>query len=378
MDGKCTKRMLTLATGLGFLIADLRPMTEEHQYQLALRLLEAEHNQPLVWLRKLAPSGEAFQLEAQQLPGRWAKTVHTKLHEVGRMVALHAAHGIRCIALGEEDYPERLAQANDPPPLLFVRGSLGSNDRVLAVVGTRSPTPDGLLHTDFWVNALGAARPTIVSGLALGIDAAAHGEALRSGLSTWAVLAHGLDAAQPRANARLAERILQSGGAWISEWPYGIPARAAHFPRRNRIIAGLSDAVLVVEASIKSGASITAKLAHGYDRTVFAIPGRIHDVHSQGCLSLIADQIAHMALHPEQVLSNLNWSARRQQGPQADLSKPLASVLEALRGPSRVEDLQKATGLPTEAVLSALAELIWTGRAYARSGTYHRRPLQGA
>lgn len=348
-------------------------MTEEHQYLLALRLLEAEHKQPLTWLRQIAPTFAAFQQESAQLPNRWNKTILHQLHEVQRMVQQHADHGIRCIPVESPEYPQRLAHSSDPPPLLFVRGPLADSDRVLAVVGTRSPTPDGLLHTEFWVHALGAAQPTIVSGLAMGIDAAAHGEALRSGLPTWAVLAHGLDAAQPRANARLAERILQSGGAWISEWPYGVPTRAGHFPRRNRIIAGLSDAVLVVEASVQSGASITAKLAHGYDRSVFALPGRVHDVHSQGCLSLIADQIAQMALHPDQVLGILNWSARSPGDRGEPLKGHLAAVLDAMKGPCRVDELQRATGLSTEHVLSALAELIWTGRAFARAGAYHKR-----
>lgn len=348
-------------------------MTDEHQYLLALRLLEAEHKQPLTWLRQLAPTLADFEQESQNIPGRWNKTVLHQLHEVRRMVQQHADHGIQCIPLEAPEYPRRLAQSNDPPPLLFVRGTLDDSDRVLSVVGTRSPTPDGLLHTEFWVHALGAAQPTIVSGLALGIDAAAHGEALRSGLPTWAVLAHGLDAAQPRANARLAERILQSGGAWISEWPFGVPARAGHFPKRNRIIAGLCDAVLVVEASMQSGASITAKLANGYDRCVFALPGRVHDVHSQGCLSLIADHVAQMALHPEQVLANLGWSARSPTKELKPLKAHLAAVLNALDGPRRVDELQRATGFSTEHVLSALAELVWTGRAYARAGSYHRR-----
>lgn len=355
-------------------------MNEEDEYQLALRMLEAEHRQPLTWLRQLAPTFADFAHESAQIPGRWANTVRHQLHEIQRIQRQQESHGIQCIPFGHASYPRRLALAHDPPPLLFVRGPIQEMDRVLAVVGTRTPTPDGLLATDFWVNALGAANPVVVSGLALGIDAAAHDEALRSGLTTWAVLAHGLDAAQPRANARLAERILQNGGAWISEWPYGVPARAAHFPRRNRIIAALSDAVLVVEASVNSGASITAKLAHGYDRQVFALPGRLHDVHSQGCLSLISENQAAMALHPEQVLRHMNWTWNAKEKVLHDVTDtaspatPLKSVLEALEGPSRVDDLRKKTGLPTERILSALAELMWTGRAYARSGTYYKTP----
>ena len=164
--------------------------------------------------------------------------------ELQRADEQHRAHGIQTLVLGSPDYPRRLAEIPDPPPVLYVKGQLREEPRCLAVVGTRNPSPDGLLMAEYWVHELALAQPCIVSGLALGIDAAAHEEALRSGLTTWAVLAHGLETAHPGRNARLAERILLEGGAWISEWPFGTPPRAEFFPRRNRIISGLSRAVV--------------------------------------------------------------------------------------------------------------------------------------
>lgn len=345
-------------------------MNDDLNYFLALDRIERTHKQKLTWLRQLAPNWTEFEAASSRIPGQWMKVVLQTTHDLKRAHEQHKAHGIQTILFGSPEYPKRLAQIPDPPPVLYVKGHVKEESRALAVVGTRNPSSDGLLMAEYWVHELALAQPCIVSGLALGIDAAAHEEALRSGLTTWAVLAHGLETAHPGRNARLAERILREGGAWISEWPFGTPPRAEFFPRRNRIIAGLSDAVLVVEASMKSGASITAKVAHGYDRSVFALPGRISDVHSQGCLSLVADRIAELALHPNQLLNSMSWDSipkikrNHNLGPNAD------KILALLNNPIRVEELQRQTGLNTEIILSTLAQLMWSGRATARNGSY--------
>ena len=348
-------------------------MNDDLNYRLALDRIERTHRQKLTWLRQLAPNWSEFESASARIPGQWTKVVLQTVHEMQRADEQHRTHGIQTLVLGSPEYPRRLAEIPDPPPVLYVKGQLREEPRCLAVVGTRNPSPDGLLMAEYWVHELALAQPCIVSGLALGIDAAAHEEALRSCLTTWAVLAHGLETAHPGRNARLAERILLEGGAWISEWPFGTPPRAEFFPRRNRIIAGLSDGVLVIEASMKSGASITAKVAHGYHRSVYALPGRISDVHSQGCLSLVADHIAELALHPAQLLDGMNWdsapSAQRthRMGPAAD------ALLDLLSSPMRVEELQRRTGLNTEDILATLAQLMWSGRVAARSGNYVRK-----
>ena len=348
-------------------------MNTEQHYQLALDYLERSTKQKLTWLRQLAPHWAEFEAASARIPGPWAKTVRQQLYELERAHEQHEAHGVRTLLLGEADYPQRLAEIPDPPKVLYVKGRMYDPPRTLGVVGTRGPSTDGLLLAEYWVHELALGQPCVVSGLALGIDAAAHEEALRSGLTTWAVLAHGLETAHPSRNGRLAERILSDGGAWISEWPFGTPPRPEVFPRRNRIIAGLCDAVLVVEASMKSGASITARLAHGYDRSVFALPGRLSDVHSQGCLSLVADQIAQLALHPQQVLDALNWDAVSASPNRSGLGEAATAVLDHLDVPRRVDQIQKHTGLSTEAVLAQLAQLMWSGRVAARHGSYVRK-----
>lgn len=345
-------------------------MTKDLNYQLALDRIERSHRQKLTWLRQLAPNWNEFKSASSRIPGQWTKIVHQTIHELERAHEQHQAHGIKTILLGSPDYPYRLAEIPDPPRVLYVKGTLLEEKRCLAVVGTRNPSADGLLMTEFWVHELAVADPCIVSGLALGIDAAAHEEALRSGLRTLAVLAHGLETAHPNRNARLAERILREGGAWISEWPFGTPPRPEFFPRRNRIIAGLSDAVLVVEASMKSGASITAKVAQGYSRNVFALPGRISDIHSQGCLSLVADHVAELALHPNQVMAGMNWDWTPTASRNHNFGTTADALMAQLHSPKRVEELQRITRLPTETILGALAQLMWAGRISARSGSY--------
>jgi DNA processing protein len=348
-------------------------MNEDLTYLLALDHIERSHRQKLTWLRQLAPNWMEFEAAATRIPGQWTKVVYQTMRDLARAEEQHRAHGIQTLVLGSPEYPQRLAEIPDPPNVLYVKGQIREEPRCLAVVGTRSPSPDGLLLAEYWVHELALAQPCIVSGLALGIDAAAHEEAIRSGLTTYAVLAHGLETAHPGRNIRLAERILLEGGAWISEWPYGTPPRPEFFPRRNRIIAGLSDAVLVVEASMKSGASITAKVAHGYNRSVFALPGRLSDVHSQGCLSLVADHIAELALHPTQVLNAMNWDSIPSAQRTHNMGATADALMAELSSPMRVEELQRRTGLGTEEILATLAQLMWSGRVAARSGSYVRK-----
>lgn len=203
----------------------------------------------------------------------------------------------RILALGDEAYPAALLNIEDPPLMLYLLGgndldlaaSLGSS---VAVVGSRNPTAQGLDNAHQFSRALSSAGMTVVSGLALGVDGAAHRGALEgmaqdSGrLATIAVVGTGLDRVYPKSHRELAHAISRHG-LILSEYPLGTPPIAANFPKRNRLIAGLSQGTLVVEAALKSGSLITARLAAEQGKEVFAIPGSIHSVHSRGCHSLI-------------------------------------------------------------------------------------------
>ena len=195
--------------------------------------------------------------------------------------------GQTILTLGDEAYPESLFEIADPPNVLYVRGNPKLlNKPGLAMVGSRNATPQGLQTAEGFAKALAAAGLCIVSGLALGIDAAAHRGALAASGETIAVIGTGADRMYPASNKELARRILERG-AIVSEFPLGTPAMSANFPRRNRIISGLSRGVLVVEAAPESGSLITARLAGEQGREVFAIPGSIHSPLARGCHKLI-------------------------------------------------------------------------------------------
>ncbi|VWD19542.1 DNA processing protein DprA [Burkholderia lata] len=199
------------------------------------------------------------------------------------------APGNALVTLNDPAYPPRLRDLHDPPPLLYVKGRLDLlHARCLAVVGSRHATPQGLADATHFARELSDAGLPIVSGLALGIDGAAHRGGLDGRSGTVAVIATGADLVYPARHRALAHEIA-AHGAIVSEWPLGTPARAAHFPQRNRLIAALAIGALVVEAAPRSGSLITARLANELGRDVFAMPGSIHAPLAQGCHALIRD-----------------------------------------------------------------------------------------
>lgn len=210
---------------------------------------------------------------------------------VGAMLDWLSAHPSHHLLLpGDLGYPAAFNNLPDAPAALFARGDIRLLDEPqLAIVGARSATTGGLQNARAFARHLAGAGLVITSGLALGIDAAAHEGALAAGGATIAVMGTGPDVIYPSQHRMLAERMLSSGGLLISEWPPGTPARKEHFPRRNRLISGLADGVLVVEAGMQSGSLITARLATEQGREVFAIPGSIHNPMARGCHRLIRD-----------------------------------------------------------------------------------------
>ncbi|MEI7463975.1 MAG: DNA-processing protein DprA [Burkholderiales bacterium] len=191
------------------------------------------------------------------------------------------------IPLGDPRYPQQLLDTADPPLLLYAQGRIELlHSSAIAIVGSRNPTPQGALNARDFAHALGEAGWVVVSGLALGIDGCAHEGALAAAAGTIAIVGTGLDRVYPRRHLDLAHRIARHG-LMLSEYALGTPALAAHFPQRNRLIAGLSHGTLVVEAALKSGSLITARLALEAGREVFAIPGSIHSPQARGCHALI-------------------------------------------------------------------------------------------
>jgi len=212
------------------------------------------------------------------------------------------------VTLGDADYPQLLLQIPDPPPLLYVKGRRELLNRpALAVVGSRNATAQGVANAEDFARALSAAGITIVSGLALGIDAAAHRGGLSEAASSIAVVGTGLDAVYPARNRALAHE-LAARGALISEFALGTPPLGSNFPRRNRVISGMCRGCLVVEAALQSGSLITARLANEQGREVFALPGSIHSPLAKGCHTLIK-QGAKLVDSANDILEELNLAA---------------------------------------------------------------------
>jgi DNA processing protein len=237
------------------------------------------------------------------------------------------------VACTDSCYPPMLREIAHPPPLLYVRGDVSalSGERLLAVVGTRRISDYGRQVTRKLLDELASARVTVVSGLAAGIDTEAHRTALRLGLPTVAVFGCGLDIIYPVANRSLAEEIAAGGGALISEYPFGTQPNKGTFPRRNRIVAGLTHGTLVVEGDARSGAMITARFALEEGRTVFAVPGSVFSSGSQGPLALLKNGAVPVA-SGEDILADLHWeeaSGSRQTSLPFPSGAPIPSVTNA-------------------------------------------------
>lgn len=271
------------------------------------------------------------------------------------------AEQIRTIARNDAGYPPLLREIHDPPKRLFVRGTLpGAEALCFAVVGSRTPSHYGKQATPMVVEPLAAAGLVIVSGLAYGIDALAHEAALNAGGITTAVLGTGVDDASlyPQTHKKLAQRIVDAGGAVISEYPPGTPGQQGHFPARNRIIAGMSRGVLVVEAKEKSGALITADLATRENRDVFAMPGPITSPTSVGPNRLIRDG-AKPVLEAADILDEYGvvQPTTHDQRPTT-LTDDERRVLDALEQDAlHVDALARSLDLPAAQLTSLLTTL---------------------
>ncbi len=277
----------------------------------------------------------------------------------------------RILTLADPAYPLRLRNIPDPPALLYVAGDAGLLSRAsLAVVGSRSPTPRGAADARAFARALSDSGLCIVSGMALGIDAAAHRGGLDGPSGSLAVVGTGIDRIYPPRNADLAQALYERG-AVISEFPLGTPPLRAHFPRRNRIISGLTLGCLVVEAAMHSGSLITAKQAAEHGREVFALPGSIHSPLAKGCHWLIK-QGAKLVDNAGDILEELNFDPARIRA-QPDSGRPSgatgAHLLAALGGEMlSIDVLCERTGLTADVASAMLLTLELDGHVARLAG----------
>ena len=291
--------------------------------------------------------------------------------------------GTAILTIADADYPEPLRHIHDGPLVLYVRGdrSLLGREQI-GIVGSRNATRAGLEHARSFAAALGQKGLLVTSGLALGVDGAAHAGALDAGFPTVAVIGNGVDKPYPYRHRTLSERIAGEG-VIVSESPPGTSAKAGHFPRRNRIISGLSRGILVVEAGLKSGSLITARLALEQGREVFAIPGSVHNPLARGCHHLIR-QGAKLVETVDDICEELGgwWTSQNEGDSSSVIMKRPATegldsreiaVLEALGyDPQSTDDLCSVTGLPADQLMQSLLLLELQGLVDSAPGGFQR------
>jgi DNA processing protein len=338
----------------------------------ALRLLRAQGSAS----RALALPAPAFAAAAGTGAerARGDGRIHARSDEV---LESCARLGIRIVPFGGEEYPRSLLALVDPPPLLFLRGRRPlPGERTVAIVGSRRATPVGRRAAERLGRELSEAGVTVVSGMALGIDGAAHRGGLAGEGGTVAVLGSGPDRPHPPGNRGLFERILHEGLV-VSEFPPGEPARPYHFPRRNRLIAALARAVVVVEAAERSGALITVDHALDLGLDVFAVPGSVETPQAAGANALIRDG-AHLLTRGEELMEVMGWSAPPRAkldalpaaaSPEAGAGEADIRTIAAALGqsPRSLEQLVEALGISASAVLAQLTRAEIAGTAF-RSG----------
>lgn len=368
----------------------------------ARRLLAAFGLPPALFTQSTAALSQvvsAAQAQAlQEVPEGLTPLLQTTLDW---LAAEDPGPGHRLIAtLGDASYPTGLLAMEDPPLMLYLQGqtqglaAAGWPSRALAMVGSRNPTPQGAENARQFARHFSAVGMTVVSGLALGIDGAAHDGALAAWpdeeptgrICTIAVVGTGIDRVYPRRHHALAQRIARQG-LIVSEYPLGTPPLPNNFPKRNRLIAGLSQGTLVVEAALQSGSLITARLASEQGKEVFAIPGSIHNPQARGCHALIR-QGAKLVENAQDVLEELRWPtpeiAINTEAARADSSKAEAAldaedeILRALGSdPVGLDALQARTGLPTPQLQARLLELELAGHVARLPGGLLQRMALG-
>lgn len=331
---------------------------------------------------------EVFKAKAKHLahiPGIGPKTLeflkeHSALKRAEQELKFIDKFRIKALFLTDDDYPKRLKNCPDAPVILYFKGNTDLNaGKVISIVGTRNATDYGKEICKTLIEELKVHHPLIISGLAYGIDGAAHKEALKNNIPNIGVLAHGLDRIYPAQHRTMAEKIVDCGGL-ITEFMSGTIPDRENFPKRNRIIAGLADLTIVVEANIKGGALITAELANSYNRDVFAYPGRINDEFSQGCNFLIKTNRANLMTRVADLEYLMGWTRDQVSPLKPQLSLPInltndeqiiADILYA-KGSLGVDDLAILTGFQQSKLVMIILGMEMQGSIISLPGKVYK------
>jgi len=280
----------------------------------------------------------------------------------------------------DDEYPKRLVQCDDSPVMLYFKGKANLNaEKIISIVGTREATEYGKMMCEKLIEDLAMYNVTIVSGLAYGIDITAHKAALENNLPTLCVLAHGLDKIYPAVHRSAADKMLDNGG-WLTDFVSRTIPDRENFPSRNRIVAGISDATIVIESKIKGGSLITADIANSYNRDVFAFPGRIGDVYSEGCNKIIKQNKAALIQSAEDIIYILGWEERKNKKTSQqkklfiELNKEEEVLVNILKEKDSItiDDLCIACKMPMSKVSAMLLTLEFSGVVKSFPGKKYR------
>ena len=272
---------------------------------------------------------------------------------------------IETLIIGEEKYPKRLLNCYDAPTLLYYRGNANLNaEKIVTIVGTRSNTDYAREVTEKLIDEFAQHDILIVSGLAYGVDSIAHKLSIKNNLKTVGVLAHSLDRIYPTTHTSLAKEMVENGGL-LTEFMSGTKPDKQNFPKRNRIVAGVADATIIIETSMKGGSLITAELANSYNKDVFAIPGKINDSKSEGCNFLIKTNKAMLITSAEDVIEQMQWTSNKKQKPKAqrelfiELTPDEQIIIKILKEQTQIhiDELYFKSGLSSSHVAQAILNL---------------------
>lgn len=369
-------------------------MQDEQIYTLALtRIYGLGLTSACNLIREMGSAGDIFRYRKElpeRIPGVSDKLVKAldcpeAFKRAEEELLFAERNNIRCITFNDEQYPSRLRECGDAPLALFYRGNTPLNAlRVVSVVGTRHATPYGEEICRNFMEELAEVCPDtlVVSGLAYGIDIHAHRAALQHKLPTVGVLAHGLDRIYPSAHRETAVKMMDSGGL-LTEFMSGTNPDRQNFVKRNRIVAGMCDAVVVVESAAKGGALITAELAESYHRDCFAFPGKVTDCYSTGCNQLIRNNRASLILSGEDFIQSMGWDQMRTGKPKhvvqrqlfPDLSEEETKIVETIQKMDegiQINTLVIDTDIPIHRISTLLFELEMKGVVQPMAGGMYR------
>jgi len=349
-------------------------MDSELKYQIALTRIDGVGCSLAKNLVRFCGSASAVFSEKRavlkSIPGIGSITAENifrfrSFSDIEAEIIRHEKHGISSLFFMDDAYPQRLRHCDDGPVLLYYKGKADLNSRrMISVVGTRRSTIYGKQFTDDLLQALSIYGVTIVSGLASGTDTNAHRAALKNGLPTIGVLGHGFSTMFPRDNRPLAEEMTMQGGI-LTEYPFDMPGSKENFPKRNRIVAGISDALIVVESGIRGGSMITADLANQYNKDVYALPGKTSDYWSQGCNRLISNHQAAIIDNVPNLIRLLGFdlpSRKQQKSVQMELISELSpdeqQIYKVLdEGAVGIDELHYRSEMPISKLVMTLLDM---------------------